>query len=103
MTGAPEQLAGAVGDAPGLVVAAKQLLAIQVSLLQVIADDLLELDCAVARVRGDPVGEALVQDRARLLRDSRIRRVADQRVREAEGVVGADGGTVRADELLPHE
>ena len=64
--------------------------------LEVIAHDLLELLASPV----EPVGEALVQLRAKLLRDPLVGGVADQHVPEAERVLDR---LVRADELLAHE
>jgi len=62
----------------------------------VIAHDLLELVASPVQ----PVGEALVELRAKLLSDPVIGGVADQHVPEAEHVLDR---LVRADELLSHE
>ena len=64
-------------------------------LLEVVADDLVELD-QLARVRVEPVGEALVQLGARLLRQRVVRGVADQQVAEPERVVAGERRRRRA-------
>jgi hypothetical protein len=66
----------------------------------VITDDLVE--CAGAtRVRTRcPVGESFVQLRPLLLRDTRVGRVANQRVAEAVGILAPRAG---GQEILAHE
>ena len=65
-------------------------------LLEVIADDLVELLAAFFQ----PTRQALVQIRAQRFRDPLVRSVAEQEVLEAEGVLQH---LVRADELLAHK
>ena len=65
-------------------------------LLEVVADDLLELLAAAV----EPAGEALVEVSALALRDAFVGRVADEDVAEAEGVVDRLVGT---DQLLANE
>ncbi len=67
-----------------------------VRLLEVVADDLLELLAATV----EPAGEPLVMVGALALRDPFVGRVADEDVAEAECVVD---GFVRADQLPAHE
>jgi len=62
----------------------------------VVADHLVELLAPAV----EPVGEALVQLGAELLRDALVGGVADQHVAEAEGVLDR---LMRADELLADE
>ena len=72
-------------------------------LLEVVAHDLLELVHARRGGVLEPVREALVQLRARLLRQRPVGGVADQDVAEAEGVVVAEGRAVGADQVAPDE
>ena len=51
----------------------------------------------------EPLGEPLVQLRARPLGQRRVGRVADQDVLEAVGVVSLEQRPVRVDQLAPHE
>ena len=67
-----------------------------VRLLEVVADDLLEL--LVTTV--EPVGEALVEIRALRFRDTVVGGVTDEHVAEAKRVLDR---LVRADQLLAHE
>ena len=63
-----------------MLVGRAELLAIAECLFVVIPDDLVELaGAACVRFRG-PLCEQLVQLRAKLLRDSRVRRIADERM-----------------------
>src|SRR5581483_9420299 len=102
--GAPEPHPSSERDRPRALVDARQLGAVAVGLLQVVAEQLLDL--AGALVCDDvlePGGEALVQVGAHLLRQRVVRRLADEDVAEAEGVLAGEGGPVRTDELLAHE
>ena len=68
-------------------------------LLEVVPEDLVQLD-ELQPVVGQPVREPLVQLGAHCLRERLVRRVADQQVAEAVGVLTRELGLVRADELL---
>ena len=70
-------------------------------LLEVVAEDLLELLADALAV--EPVGETLVQLGSQPLRHRLVRRVADEDVTEAEAVVAGETRAVGADELLAHE
>ena len=63
--------------------------AVAVGLLEVVAEDLVELDQVGAALL-EPVGEALVQLGARRLRQRVVGGVADQQVAEAEGVLARE-------------
>ena len=69
-------------------------------LLEVVPDDLVPFDQVVRR---EPVGELLVQLRARRLRQRLVRGVADEQVAKAVPLVLGEGRRGRADELLAHE
>src|SRR5262245_45465198 len=69
-------------------------------LLQVVADDLIQLGGALAQAALEPAREALVEVGPRLLRDAEVRGVADQDVPEAETVLGREDRARRLDELL---
>ena len=69
-------------------------------LLKVVSDDLVPFDQVVLR---EPVGELLVQLRARRLRKRLVRCVADEQMTEAVTLVLGEGRRSRADELLAHE
>jgi hypothetical protein len=74
-----------------------------VCLLQVIADELLVLAGPPARLDLDAAGQLLVQLHPIRLRDPAVRRVADQDVREPEGVVRAAPRLLGPDQLLAHQ
>ena len=86
-----------------LVRPAPELCVVAARLLQVIAEDLLLLDQPFSGHLLEPAREAAVQIRAHLLRDRRIRRVADQEVAEAVGVGAGDRAARRLQELLADE
>ena len=71
-------------------------------LLEVVAEDLVQLDEVGASLR-DPGGESLVQLGASGLRQRLVRRVADEQVAEAKRVVTPHQRGGRPDELLAHE
>src|SRR5437667_5706594 len=77
-----EQPPGAERQLLGVLVCRPEFDAIAVSLLEVIADDLVR--DVVAESGGDRAGKALVQLRSQLLRDRAVGGVADQDVHEAE-------------------
>ena len=66
-----------------------------------IADDLVQLD--QLGMRGEPIGEALVQLRPDTLRQRVVGGVADQQVTEAEAVVAGELWAVGTEELTPNE
>ena len=69
-------------------------------LLQVVAEELVELDEILL---GEPVSEPLVKLRTVGLRQRLVRRVADQQVVKAEAVLACDLCAVGADQLPPHQ
>src|SRR5215218_230789 len=76
----------------------------RVRLLEVVADDLVQLTLPPRRARTNPPREALVQLRAQLLRERPVRRVADEDVREAEDVLAHENSALLGeDEAPPHE
>ena len=83
-------------EVPGALGLGAELGETRVSLLEVVADDLLELLAASV----EPAGEALVEVGAQRFRDAVVRRVANEHVAEAERVVDRLVGT---DQLLAHE
>ena len=87
---------------PGSRRRAAELDAVAVSLLEVVADDLVALDELRAVVL-EPAGEALVQVGARRLRERVVGRVADQQVAEAEAVLGRHERPLGPDQLLAYE
>src|SRR5439155_4580063 len=72
-------------------------------LLEVVADDLVDLVRALAGGSLQPGRIAFVELRSRLLRDPQIRRVANQDVAETETVLIGEDRDPRLDELLPSE
>ena len=87
--------AGLLGELQRPRVRRAQIRAIAVGLLEVVADDLVQL----ARL-DEPGGEAFVQLGASLLRQRGIGRLADQGMAEAEGLLAGDRAALRADQLL---
>src|SRR5205085_9056453 len=79
-----------------------ELRPVEARLLQVVAEDLVELD-ELGAVLLDPAGEALVKLCASRLRQRVVRGVADEEVAEAVGVVAGELRAVGADQLLAHE
>jgi hypothetical protein len=69
----------------------------------VIADDLVLLGEILGADLVEPVREALVQLGPKLFRHRLVRRVANQEVPEAEGVLAGQVGPVGSDQLFPHE
>ena len=84
------------------IVGQPELGAVREGLLEVVAEELVELD-ELGPVLLQPGGEALVEIRAGRLRERLVRRVADQQVAEAEAVLARDLRSVRPDQLLAHE
>ena len=79
-----------------------ELHAVPVGLLEVVAEDLVQLD-EIRAVSFEPRGEALVKLGARRLRQRVIRRVADQQVQEAERILARELRLVGPHELLAHQ
>ena len=79
-----------------------ELIQVAERLLEVMADDLVELD-EIGADLVQPAGEPLVEVRARRLRERVVRRVADEDVPEAERVVAGQLRALRPHELLAHE
>ena len=99
----PQQPVGRSAGEPVLVLAARAELDPEaVGLLEVVADDLVELG-AVAGVALGPGGQALVQLRAEPLRHRVVGGVADEDVAEAEAVLAGEGARVGLDQPLAHE
>ena len=90
------QAACAVVDRPQLSPVAERL-------LEVVAEDLLDLDDPLAGPLLDPDDEALVQVGPHLLGDPGVRGIADQLVTEAVPLLAGHDRTVRADQLLADE
>ena len=72
-------------------------------LLEVVAEDLVELAGLLAWDSPEPVRIALVQFRARLLGDPEVRGVADEDVPEPKAVLSLEDGSAGLDELLARE
>ena len=83
--GGREPLAGAFGQGR---VGLSELLLVAGGLLEVVAEDLVQLDQLLSALL-EPVGEALVQLRPGRLRERVVGGVADQQVAEAEAVLAA--------------
>ena len=66
-------------------------------LFEVVSDNLLLLGHGVPGHTLKPVGEALVQLGALCLGDRVVRRIADQQVPEAKGVLARQCGALRPD------
>ena len=83
------------------VVGPAQLGLVAGGLLEVVADELVQLDEGPLVL--EPVGEAAVQVCANGLRESVVGGVADEQVAEAEAVLAGKLGTFGADQLVPDE
>ena len=70
-------------------------------LLQVVADDLLELRRVLSGMLVQPAREALMQRGAQLFRRPVVGGVADEDVAEAESVLAVEVRRVRPHQLLP--
>ena len=75
----------------------------EVRLLEVVSDDLLLPRHESAGVRFEPGSESLVEIGANLLRNGRVRDVANQDVVEAEAVVAFVERSVGSEKLLTRE
>ena len=84
------------------VVGQPELDAVAAGLLEVVAEDLVQLD-ELGPVLLQPGGEALVEVGAGRLRQRLVGGVADQQVAEAEAVLARELRPVRPDQLLAHE
>ena len=84
------------------VVRHPELGAIAHALLEVVAEDLVQLD-DLGAVLLHPGGEALVEVGASRLRQRVVGRIADQEVPEAEGILASELRPVRADQRLAYE
>ena len=94
-----EPLASAVGqDRVGL----SQLLLVAGGLLEVVAEDLVQLDQLLSALL-QPAGEALVQLRPGRLRERVVGGVTDQQVAEAEAVLACELRLVGTDQLPADE
>ena len=85
-----------------LLVGPAELVEVAARLLEVVAEDLVQLDQALA-VLLEPGGEAPVEVGAGRLGEGVVGGVADQQVAEAEGVLAREQRPVRADQPLAHE
>ena len=72
-----------------------ELDAVAVGLLEVVGEELLALDDAVAERALEPGGVALVQVGARLLGEARVGGVADEGVAEAERLLAREASAAR--------
>jgi hypothetical protein len=88
-----------------VIVEGAQLFQVAIRLLQVVAQDLLELHCAVA-VAIDAVGprdEAFVEHRPRTLQHPLVSSIPDEHVVESKVLLGADRLWLRMNEVLTRE
>jgi hypothetical protein len=85
------------------VVDRRQLYAVAVGLLEVVAENLLVFDAPASCRLLQPGCKSLVQLRAQFLWHAVVRGVANQQVTEPEGVLAWKSGSVRTDELLANE
>ena len=79
-----------------------ELDAVTTSLLEVVAEDFVQLD-EIGAVLFEPRGEAFVQFRSHRFRQGVVGGVTDQQMAEAERVITCELGPVRADEFLANE
>ena len=87
---------------PHVVVHCAELCAVLEGLLVVVADDLVELECARADCL-EPRRMTLVEFSARLLRSRPVRCISDQQVSKGKGPLAGEHGPVGAHELLVDE
>ena len=97
-----QPLGGTLGRLPRGLARGTELGAVAIGLLEVIADDFVQLD-EIGSALGDPGGEALVQVGPGRLRERLIGGVADQEMAEAKGVFAGKLRPVRAKQLPPDE
>ena len=97
--GGREPLAGAFGQGR---VGLSELLLVAGGLLEVVAEDLVQLDQLVSALL-QPGGEALVQLGPGRFRERVVGGVADQQVAEAEAVLARELRLVGTDQLAAHE
>ena len=102
-SGRSEAQAGAVGELQGLGIDGAELGAIGIGLLQVVAEELLGLDNAVAERPLEPYGVALVEIGTRRLGESLVGGLADEGVAEAERILTRQCRRLGADQLLAHQ
>ena len=95
----PEPLRGRRGERAVALARSPELGAVAAGLREVVADDLV----AGVAPRGEPVGEALVQLGAVVLRRALVGGLADEGVGEAERVVPRELRSVGADQPLAHQ
>jgi hypothetical protein len=81
---------------------ASKLQAVAIRLLEVVADDLVQLD-ELPAVLLQPHGESFVQLAAGRLRQRVVGGIPDQQVAETAGVLARELRLVRANELLAHQ
>ena len=80
-----------------------ELAPVEGGLLEVVAEDFLQLAQPVGGDALEPGGESLVELGTQFLRHRLVRRVADEDVREAVAVVAGKLRAVGPHEFLPHE
>ena len=95
--GRHEPLARPLGEA---VVRLSQFLPVPGSLLQVVAEQLVELDQG-GSAPVEPGGELFVQLGAKLLGDRSVDGIVDEHVHEAEAVLAREVGRLQTDEVAP--
>ena len=101
--GGRQPLAGPRRELGGVLTERSELLPVQEGLLEVVADDLVELARPLARRVLEPVGVLLVHPGPRLLRHAEICSVSNQNVAKLEAVLRGKDRPPRLDELLPRE
>ena len=95
-------MAACSASAGGPVVERTELRAVTVGLLEVIAENLVELDQRLA-VDGEPVGESFVQLGPGRFRQRLVGGVADEQVAKAVGVVLRQQRLLGSNQVLPHQ
>ena len=103
VAGGLQPLRAARGERLGLLAAPPELDQEAVRLLEVVAEDLLELVHALAGRSLEPVREALVELGARLLRQRAVGGVPEQDVAELEGLVVGEARPVGPDHVAPDQ
>src|SRR5262245_14193994 len=98
-----QNAAGTESERTCLIAFPTELHPVATSPLEVVAEHLLVLADAVARLLLEPVRVPLVELSPVRLRRRVVRRVANQRVCKPKAVVAGEVGSIRTDQLLAHE
>ena len=99
----PEELGAVTSQLVRVIVRWRERRSVPIGLLEVIAEDLLELEDSFARLLFEPLDMELVQPGSDPFRDGVVRRVADHEMPEAKGALSGEHRAIRANQLLADE